>query len=115
MRYRALDENGDMTIGNANAYIEAVDAVRQAVCTRLRQLIYEWWEQLEDGVPYWQRIIAQRNVDEAVRIIRRRIEQTKDVVCILAFEHYWNNETRVLTIVAGIQSIYGTFEIREEL
>ena len=115
MRYRALSDDGDMTIGNANAYIEAVEAVRQAVCTRLRQLIYEWWEQLEDGVPYWQKIIAQRNVEEAVRIIRRRIEQTKDVVCILAFEHYWNNETRTLTIVAGVQSIYGTFTIEEEL
>ena len=81
--------------------------------TRLRELIYEWWEQLEDGVPYWQNIIARRDIDEAVRIIRRRIEQTKKVITILVFEHDWNNETRVLTIRAGIQSEYGLFRIEE--
>lgn len=113
MRYRVLTEDGDFTLGNGNAYIEGVDAVRQAVVTRLRELIYEWWEQLEDGVPYWQNIIAKRNINEAVRIIRRRIEQTKKVVTILVFEHNWNNETRSLTIRAGIQSEYGLFQIEE--
>lgn len=115
MIYRALSDTGDMTIGNKTVYIEGVDAVRQAVVTRLRQLIYEWWEKLEDGVPYWQKIIAMRNVNEAVRIIRARIEQTTDVVSILAFEHEWNNETRSLTIRAGIQSIYGQFTIEETM
>lgn len=113
MIYRALSEDGDMTIGNRNAYIEGVDAVQQAVVTRLRQLIYEWWERLEDGVPYWQRIIAMRDVNEAVRLIRARIEQTTDVISILAFEHQWDNETRTLTIQAGIQSVYGEFTIEE--
>ena len=113
MIYRQLTEDGDMTIGNKNAYIEDVEAVQQAVVTRLRQLIYEWWEQLEDGVPYWQKIIAKRDINEAVRIIRARIEQTTDVIAILVFEHYWNNETRSLTIRAGIQSVYGEFTIEE--
>jgi hypothetical protein len=113
MIYRQLTDDGDMTIGNKNAYIEGVEAVRQAVVTRLRQLIYEWWEQLEDGVPYWQKIIARRDIAEAVRIIRARIEQTTDVIAILVFEHYWNNETRSLTIRAGIQSVYGEFVIEE--
>lgn len=113
MRYRVLTEDGDFTLGNGNAYIEGVEAVRQAVVTRLRELIYEWWEQLEDGVPYWQNIIARRDIDEAVRIIRSRIEQTKKVITILVFEHDWNNETRELTIRAGIQSEYGLFRIEE--
>ena len=115
MIYRALSEDGDMTIGNKNAFLSGSEAVQQAVVTRLRQLIYEWWEKLEDGVPYWQKIIAQRDVSEAVRLIRARIEQTTDVISVLAFEHHWNNDTRTLTIRAGVQSIYGEFVIEEAL
>lgn len=113
MRYRALDEDGDMTIGNKNAYIDGATAVRQAVVTRLRQLIYEWWEQVDDGVPYWQSVIATRDVKEAERIIRQRIQNTKHVLSILHFETDWDNENRKLTIKAAIQSDYGTLTIEE--
>ncbi|MBR2216401.1 MAG: hypothetical protein IJ849_11705 [Selenomonadaceae bacterium] len=113
MRYRGLDENGDYRLGNQNAYIEGAEAVRQACVTRLRQLIYEWWEKLEDGVPYWQKIIATRDVGEAIRQIRRRIELTKEVVTILYFDHNWDNEKRILTFRAVVQSIYGEFELEE--
>lgn len=115
MRYRALDEDGDMTIGNKNAYIEGADAVRQAVSTRLRQLIYEWWEKIEDGVPYWQNVITTRDTKEAERIIKQRIQNTKHVLSILDFNADWNNETRSLTIRAAIQSDYGTLTIEEGL
>ncbi len=115
MRYRALDEDGDMTIGNKNAYIEGASAVRQAISTRLRQLIYEWWEQVEDGVPYWQKVITTRNTKEAERIIKQRIQNTKHVLSILDFNADWNNETRSLTIRAAIQSDYGTLTIEEGL
>lgn len=114
MIYRQLSETGDYTLGNRNAYISGVNAVQQAVLTRLRQLIYEWWEDLTDGVPYWQKIIAQRNIDEAQKLIRDRIAQTRHVVAILTFDTDWNNETRRLTISAGIQSEYGIFSIEEE-
>ena len=113
MIYRALDENGDYTLGNKNAYIEGAEAVRQAVVTRLRQLIYEWWEHLEDGVPYWQKIIATHDVNEAVKQIRKRIELTKEVVAILFFDHDWDNERRILSFRVGIQSVYGEFVIEE--
>lgn len=115
MRYRVLDENGDFTIGNEHAYIEGADAVRQAVLTRLRLLVYEWWEDIEDGVPYWQKIIASRDVKAAQQIIRERIQQTPGVLSILSFDPEWNNENRTLTIRAAIQSSYGAFRIDEEV
>ena len=115
MRYRVLDENGDFTIGNEHAYIEGADAVRQAVRTRLRLLVYEWWEDIEDGVPYWQQIIASRDVKAAQQIIRERIQQTPGVLSILSFDPEWNNENRTLTIRAAIQSTYGAFIIDEEV
>lgn len=115
MRYRALDENGDFTLGNGHAYIEGADAVRQAVLTRLRLLVYEWWEDIEDGVPYWQKIIASRDVKAAEQIIRDRIQQTPHVLSILSFDPEWDNENRTLTIRAAIQSDYGAFSIDEEV
>ncbi|MBR1694539.1 MAG: hypothetical protein IJ709_03925 [Selenomonas sp.] len=115
MRYRAIDDDGDMVMRNGQAYIEDAEAVRQACATRLRLLIEEWWEDVTDGVPYWQKIIAGRNIDEAVRLIKKRIEGTANVLTVVAMEHDWNNETRSLWIRAAVQSIYGLFELNEEL
>ena len=115
MRYRALDENGDFTLGNAHAYVDGVDAVQQAVITRLRLLVYEWWEDINDGVPYWQKIIASRDVAAAEQIIRERIQQTPHVLSILSFDPVWDNENRTLMIRVAIQSEYGAFSIDEEV
>lgn len=115
MRYRALDEAGDFSLGNGHAYIEGAAAVQQAILTRLRLLIYEWWEDIEDGVPYWQQIIAHRDVAAAEQIIRDRIQQTPHVLSILSFDPIWDNENRRLIIRAAIQSEYGAFSIDEEV
>ncbi len=115
MRYRALDENGDMVMRNGQAYIENVEAVQQAVATRLRLLIYEWWEDYPTGTPWWQDIIAQRGIEEALRIIKKRIEETTNVLTVLDMEHTWDNESRTLYVRAAVQSVYGLFELNEAL
>lgn len=115
MRYRALDDNGDMVVRNGQAYLSDVDAVRQACATRLRLLIYEWWEDTEDGVPYWQQIIASRNLDEALRLIRKRIQGTDNVISVVNMEHTWEPNSRTLYITAVVQSTYGLFELNIDL
>ncbi|MGN1049753.1 MAG: hypothetical protein ACI4P9_04415 [Selenomonadaceae bacterium] len=115
MRYRALDDNGDMVMRNGQAYKQDIEAVHQACATRLRLLIYEWWEEIKDGVPYWQQIIAKRDIDEALRLIRKRIAGTSNVISVLDMEHEWDNESRVLKIRAAVQSTYGPFELEEVL
>ncbi|MDQ0202469.1 hypothetical protein [Pectinatus haikarae] len=115
MIYRALDENGDYVLNNGNAFFSDADAVRQAVITRLRQLIYEWWESLEDGVPFWQKIIAQRDKAAAEKIIRERIEQTDKVMSVISYTPTWDNENRALTINAEIQTEYGAITIEEAM
>ena len=81
--------------------------------TRLRQLIYEWWEQLEDGLPLWQKILASRDKDAAEKIIRERIENTDHVKTILSFNPSWDNKNRSLTITATIETEYGVVSINE--
>ena len=100
---------------NGQAYIQDIEAVQQACITRLRLLIYEWWEEIQDGVPYWQKIIATRDIDEALRIIRKRIAGTDNVLEVIDMEHTWDNEHRTLTIRAAVQSTYGPFEFEASL
>ena len=112
--YRKLDKSGDYVFGrNQNNYISGAVAVNQAVVTRLRQLIFEWWEDLEDGIPVWQQILGSRNKQEAERIIRERIQKTKYVRSILAFTATWDNEKRGLSIQAVLDTEFGQTEISE--
>ena len=114
MIYRKLDDNGDYTFGgNAQSFVKDSYAVQQAVITRLRQLIYEWWEALEDGIPLWQKIIASRDIDMAKKIIRERIEGTKYVKNVLFFNTDWQNAQRKLIVKATIDTEFGIIEINE--
>lgn len=114
MIYRRLDVNGDYIFGsNGNAYLSGTDAVRQAVLTRLRLLLYEWWEDLEDGLPLWQEIIAQRNIEKAKKLIQERIVKTPHVTALITFDATWENETRRLTVLAVIDTEYGQIDLNE--
>lgn len=116
MIYRRLDDNGDYTFGgNQSSYIKDAQAVDQAVTTRLRQMIYEWWEDLEDGLPLWQKIIGSRDKEAAEKIIRDRIQKTKYVKSILNFSVEWKNETRKLIIRAAVDTEFGQLAIEEGL
>lgn len=114
MIYRKLDADGDYVFGrNQNNYISDAAAVNQAVVTRLRQLIYEWWEDLEDGIPVWQKILGNRNKQEAEQSIRERIQKTKYVRSILYFNPTWDNENRTLTVQVSIDTEFGQIEVNE--
>lgn len=116
MIYRKLDENGDYVFGgNKNSYVSDAYAAEQAVVTRLRQLIYEWWEDLEDGLPLWQQILGSRDKENAEKIIRERISKTQYVKGILSFEADWDNEKRHLTIRAAVDTEFGQIEIEEAM
>lgn len=114
MIYRKLDSAGDYVFGsNKNSYITSIDAVRQAVLTRLRQLIYEWWEDLEDGLPLWQQIVGNRDKGKAEDIIRKRVQRTKHVKSILYFKSEWDSNNRKLTIHIIIDTEFGQIEFEE--
>lgn len=116
MIYRKIDEHGDYVFGrNQGNYTNDAGAVEQAVVTRLRQLIAEWWEDLEDGLPLWQQIIGSRDKERAERIIRARIAKTKYVKSILSFAVDWDNERRHLTVRAVVDTEFGQITVEEVL
>ena len=91
MRYRALSPTGDFSFGKGGQdYLTGTEAIAQAVRTRLLLLLGEWWEDQEDGLPLFQRILGSRGDDrgrQAVdRIVLDRIQGTPGVRAVTAFE-----------------------------
>lgn len=114
MIYRKLDANGDYSFGgNAANYVSGVDAVAQAILTRLRLLKYEWWENLEDGLPLWQDILAQRDVRRAEQLITERISMTPGVRDIMVFDSVFDNNVRRYSFNAVVNTDYGAVTLKE--
>lgn len=84
MLYRTLDENGDYSFGNNKQdYIGGVDAIAQAIQTKVLLFYGEWWENIGIGIPMFQSIIGQMN-PEALKIsssllITQRIQEIPEV------------------------------------
>lgn len=106
MRYRKLDENGDMTFGNNRFdFLKDLEAVKQAIVTRLKLLKGEWWENTEEGLPLFQDILASRNIEKTKRIIMTRIQNTDGVLSVNSLVVTFEN--RILNIIASVSTIYG--------
>ena len=56
MRYRRLDNDGDYTFGAGGAdMLIDIEACAQSIRTRMWLLFGEWWEDLTDGLPLFQK------------------------------------------------------------
>lgn len=110
MKYRALDSEGDYTMGNMQVFLIDVNAVAQAIKTNLKLLKSEWWEDQSDGLPLFQSILGRfgnpNNLKATDLIIQERILKTQGVSKILSFEsNYVNRQYAVTNCV--VKTIYG--------
>ena len=103
MRYRRLENEGDYTFGAGGAdMLIDLEACAQSIRTRLWLLSGEWWEDLTDGLPLFQKILAQRDINIASEAIRNRILSTPHVRDIIYFSADWDNEQRYLLISCAV-------------
>lgn len=119
MKYRILDENDDYVLGSrSNMFHTGTKAVAQAIKTRLKLLIAEWWENTEDGLPLFQQILGVSGGDDNLNgvdlIIQERILSTPNVLGLEEFQRDFNKNTRKYTFTAKVNSIYGELEIKME-
>lgn len=110
MKNRRLDDNWDYCFGRgAQNYITGADAVAQAVKSRLLLLCHEWWEDLEDGLPLWDKILGSsgsvKNRQAVDLIIRDRISGTSGVLAVTEFSSTY--ERRNYKFSATVETIYG--------
>ena len=124
MRYRRLDENHDYTFGKGlgNFLEDEVgnpEAVAQAIQTRLLLFTGEWWEDLRDGLPLWQKILGARVKDKKIidKIITDRIQGLKmpngnyAITAIKEVESEYDVETRAYSFTCRVDTIYGELYI----
>lgn len=103
---------GDYTIG-LPFFVNVPQAVEQAISTRLKLWLGEWFLDTTDGTPYFQQVLGERsragkNPDAA---IQRRILGTPGVKQILAYSSQYTGNIRQLTVNATVLTIYSTTPI----
>lgn len=114
MKYRTLDPNGDYSFGKSMQEFKTDnDAVRQAIDTNLGLLRDEWWEDLSEGLPLFQSILANSGSIDHVRaadmIIKERILSTKGVKEIANFTSTYDG--RKYSASFTVKTIYGLTEV----
>lgn len=120
MRYRKLDTNKDYAFGHGTRDFYADnEAVAQALSTRLRLFLGEWWEDLSLGLPMFQTILGKRatndNLKAAELVINDTIIATKGVTRINSINVGIDAKTRTLSYRATVDTIYSTSVTIEEV
>lgn len=117
MIYRRLSKDWDYTFVNGTSnYLSGAEAVAQAIKSRLLLLYGEWWEDQEDGLPLWQKIMGTsgrpENQQAVDLIIRDRISETEGVLAIIAWTSSFENRNYVFR--ALVETKYGTLSVTNE-
>jgi hypothetical protein len=117
MRYRKLSPDWDLVVGHGSAdYLrDSPETVLQAVMTRLKLFVGEWFNDTEDGTPWRTQILGKYTKTKYDSAIRRRILGTQGVTGIAEYRSAFDGEGRNLTVEAVVDTVYGRAILREVL
>lgn len=116
MRYRRLDSNGDYTFGNGKYdFLVDIDAVPQAIKTKLSLFQGEWWEDLSEGLPFFQDIAGQfikseEDKDIVTQLYCNRIVDVDAVNSFLSLSSEFDFEKRKYSLVVSVDTTFGQIE-----
>lgn len=110
LSYRLLDENGDMTFGAPSSeIISGLDAMKQALKTRLAAVKGEWWEGDRTAIPYLPDIlgavVTPRTKDTIDLMVINRIMDTIGVISVSEVNSSISN--RRYHFSCNVQTVYG--------
>jgi len=111
IRVRRLDANWDPCYGNGQKdYVFDIDAVVQIIQSRLRLWLAEWWEDQEEGLPMFQKILGRVRTDKTLsdQLIQQRIAETIYVTGIQSFSSSFDASIRAYTCQAVVNTQFGT-------
>lgn len=109
MRYRKQDDMGDYSFGSGlnDFHIDSAEAVAQAIDTRLKLWVGEWFADTSDGTGWSQAILGKQSKNLYELTLRQRVLETYGVVSIESFQSSLNSDTRRLTVSMTVNTIYG--------
>ena len=114
--YRQLGPNNDPYWGQGQAnYLSNLQAVEQAIYTRLLLLQNEWWANTSDCLPLWQGVLAfgasQRGQQQMELMISSRILGTPYVISLSSVAVPFNPTTRSFGYSASVSTQFGQFNV----
>lgn len=110
IRVRRLDENWDPVYGSGqDDYLFDLDAVMQIIQSRLRLWMGEWWEDLNEGLPMWQKVLGKLGTSKiaADRVIQSRIATSPHVTNVVSFVSTFDVSTRAYRCEATVNTTFG--------
>lgn len=118
MKYRQLDENGDYKFGNNELdFITDVEAVAQAIRTKVMLFYQEWWEDISIGIPMFQSIVgrvADTNLKmTSTLLLTRRIREIEQVTSVTNVEVIQG--PRSLSFKIEVDTTYGSTSVEVEI
>jgi hypothetical protein len=112
--YLRLDAEYDPVFDNT-ATLSDLEAVRQAIQTRLALFQGEWWEDLNDGTPMFQEILGQRASQNGLQamalVLNERIAGTPYVQGVQNVNIVFNAANRSFTYTATALTAFGSTDI----
>lgn len=113
MTVRRLDaETGDIITSGEMPFITGQDEIAQTIKTRLRLFYGEYFRDVTDGTPWFQRILGKGdNLDAIESILRTRIAETKGVIKLTAFSMNYDLDLRKLEVAASVLTLTGIQDI----
>lgn len=83
------------------------DAPAQAISTRLKLWLGEWFLDITDGTPYQTNILGVDNLQNVDPVLRERILETEGVDEIISLDVDYNADNRHINVSAVVSTIYG--------
>jgi len=105
-----LDGNWDSVYGSGvDDFLFDQDAVAQIVQSRLRLWKGEWWENLKEGLPMFQKILGTPGTNRLIidRLIQDRVEKTPYVTGIVYYESAIDPDSREFNCTMTINTQFG--------
>jgi len=117
MRYRKLTADYDYSFGQGqvNFYRNDPVGVAQAVLTRLRLWLSEWFLDNEEGMPWVQGVLGKNDKSTADNTIREHVLETQGVLSITDYGSQFDPDNRTLSVQIEIETLYGATTITEVL
>ncbi len=117
--YRKLDQNGDPLQGGGQSnFVSDLDAVAQAIQTRLKFLQGEWWENLNAGTPLFQSMLGVsgvgRNPETVTLLLTQRILGTPFVTGVSNVATSVNSSTRAFQFSCQVQTQFGSLTVTNQ-
>lgn len=108
---RLSAETGDL-VTRGQQFITGREEIAQTIQTRLRLFLGEYFRDITDGTPWFQRILGKfENLNAVEAILRNRIARTEGVIRLLSFSLDYDLAARRVSVSSFVLTRFGEQEI----